>query len=265
MIVLERVFKSFPLDDGRSEPVLSDLNLTVSEGEFLAILGPSGCGKTTLLNLIAGFTAPTRGRVLFNGTEIDRPAPERAVVFQDAVLFPWLTVSRNIAFGLKLQGLKGKNLDEKVSRYLAIMGLTEEDGAKYPHALSGGMSQRVSLARVLALKPKALLMDEPFSSLDVDTRERLQEELLRLWAARRTTVIYVTHSVEEAAYLADRVLLLGPSPGRARTVPVPLKRPRNRRSEEFLATKEALRGGFPEPLCCATFRHSPHLEGGFRP
>ena len=263
MISLEGVSKSFRLDDGRSEPVLSDLSLNVPEGEFLCVLGPSGCGKTTLLNLIAGFTAPTKGRVLFDGAEVGAPGPERAVVFQDAVLFPWLTVSRNIAFGLELQGMKGRPLEETVSRYLAIMGLSEEDGGKYPHALSGGMSQRVALARVLALEPKALLMDEPFSSLDVDTRERLQDELLRLWAARGTTVVYVTHSVEEAAYLADKVLVLGTPPGGSAELAVPQERPRNRSSDEFHAMKERLRGVLSDPLRSVGSHLSPYLEGGF--
>ena len=241
MIALEGVSKSFRLDDGTVEPVLSDLDLAISEGEFLCVLGPSGSGKTTLLNLIAGFTAPTKGKVLFRGAKVGSPGPERAVVFQDGALFPWLTVSENIAFGLEMQGMRGPVLSEIVSRYLAVMGLGEEDGGKYPHALSGGMAQRVALARVLALEPRALLMDEPFSSLDVNSRERLQDELLRIWRDRATTVVYVTHSVEEAAYLADRVLLLGAEPGEARELPILLGRPRDRTSAEFLALKEALR------------------------
>ncbi len=250
MIRLEHVGKNFRHDGGPAVPVLADLDFSVPEGEFLCVLGPSGCGKTTLLNLIAGFIAPSRGRVLFDGKEVSGPGPERGVVFQDATLFPWLSVAKNVAFGLKIQGLRGRRLEEAVRRHLELLGLGAH-GDKYPHALSGGMRQRVAIARVLALEPKALLMDEPFSALDANTRERLQDELLRVWTTRRRTVVYVTHSVEEAAYLADRVLILGAAAcGVFADMALHQKRPRNRSSAEFLSLKEKLRRWLGSQPCC---------------
>ncbi len=189
-------------------PVLADLDILINEVEFVCVLGPSGCGKTTLLNLFAGFIRPSQGRVLFDGLDIKGPCPERAVVFQDPTLFPWLTVQKNVEFGLRQLGVKSANRAHIARDYLELMGLSGHADA-YPVALSGGMRQRVALARVLALNPRVLLMDEPFSALDAMTREYLQDELLKIWTASHRTVVYVTHSVDEAAYLADRVILLG--------------------------------------------------------
>lgn len=250
MIQFENVSKSFKQNGFWCPPVLSKLHLTVTEGEFLCVLGPSGCGKTTLLNLIAGFLFPSKGRVLFQGKEVRGPGPDRGVVFQDATLFPWLTVMQNVGFGLRIQGIKGRLLEKTALRFLETMGLSGH-AEKYPYALSGGMRQRVAIARVLALEPKVLLMDEPFSALDANTRERLQDELLRIWMMQRRTIVYVTHSVEEAAYLADRVVVFGgQDTGLATDLPVSLNRPRKRTGKEFLAVKDLLRGFLSEQPCC---------------
>ena len=250
MIVFEHVSKHFSHNASPPSTVLSDLNVTVREGEFVCILGPSGCGKTTMLNLIAGFLSPSQGRVLFEGKDVKGPGPDRGVVFQDATLFPWLTVLKNVEFGLRIKGLKGPLMTETAHWHLEMMGL-EEHTEKYPHALSGGMRQRVAIARILALEPKVLLMDEPFSALDANTRERLQDELLRVWTAHRRTVVYVTHSVEEAAYLADRVIILGDTAsGIFADMPIDLHRPRNRSSSEFITLKDMLRVCLAPQPCC---------------
>jgi NitT/TauT family transport system ATP-binding protein len=250
MIRFENVSKSFAPNSDPPSLVLSNIDLTVLDGEFVCVLGPSGCGKTTLLNLIAGFIFPTKGRVLFEGRQVTAPGPERALVFQDATLFPWLSVKKNVEFGLKLRGMKSDLLDETSLRYLDTMGLAKH-AEKYPHSLSGGMRQRVAIARVLALEPKVLLMDEPFNALDANTRERLQDELLRVWMSHRRTVVYVTHSVDEAAYLADRIIVLGSAAcGIFADRPAFLKRPRNRSTTEFLAMKETLRNCLAAQPCC---------------
>lgn len=250
MIVFEGVAKTFSQNGEGSRKVLSELNFTVKEGQFVCVLGPSGCGKTTLLNLIAGFISPSEGRVLFEGEPVRAPGPERGVVFQDATLFPWLDVLKNVEFGLKLQGVKGRFLRETAMKYLESMGLSEHAG-KYPHALSGGMRQRVAIARVLSLEPRVLLMDEPFSALDAITRERLQDELVGVWKGSRRTVVYVTHSVDEAAYLADRIVVLGSGvPGVFADMSVDLKRPRDRSGDEFLSMKEKLRRRMAAQPCC---------------
>jgi len=250
MIQFENVSKSYPQKGKPPSLVLSRIQMAVHEGEFVCVLGPSGCGKTTLLNLIAGFIYPSKGRVLFEGRRVTAPGPDRAIVFQDATLFPWLTVKKNVEFGLALRGMKRRALDETSFRYLEIMGLAEHAN-KYPHSLSGGMRQRVAIARVLALEPKVLLMDEPFSALDANARERLQDELLRVWMNHRLTVVYVTHSVAEAAYLADRVIVLGNHAfGVFADMPIALKRPRQRTAAQLLALKEKLRGCLAAQPCC---------------
>lgn len=251
MIRLENVSKCFAHNNGGVPAVVLDkVNLSIREGDLVCVLGPSGCGKTTLLNLVAGFLYPTSGRVLFQGREVHAPGPERGVVFQDANLFPWLSVFKNVAFGLKLQGIKGRQLTTTTAKYLERMGLSDH-ADKYPFALSGGMRQRVAIARVLALEPSVLLMDEPFSALDANTRERLQDELLRVWADNRRTVLYVTHSVEEAAYLADRIIVLGQGLGGIfADLPVDLPRPRMRTSSGVLDLQETLRGCLAKQPCC---------------
>lgn len=239
MIRFEKVDKSYKQQDGSAVAVLHKLDLHIAAGELTCILGASGCGKTTLLNLVAGFVFPNQGTILFAGQPVTGPGPDRSVVFQDATLFPWMNVHANVAFALKQRGLRGQQLAEETARYLALMDVSAQAG-QYPHALSGGMRQRVALARVLALAPRALLMDEPFSALDAHSRERMQDELLQAHARSRPTVLYVTHSVAEAAYLGDRVILLGAG-GLLADLFVDIPKPRKRSCRALLALQEQLR------------------------
>jgi len=250
MIRIENIGKRYTDNGTGASAVLTDINITVPAGEFCCILGPSGCGKTTLLNLIAGFIKPSSGRILFNGTPVTAPGPERGVVFQDATLFPWLSTRKNVEFGLKQRGLKKDDRFRIATAYLELVGMAGHADA-FPHTLSGGMRQRIAIARVLALDPSALLMDEPFSSLDSNSRERLQDELLRVWEAQLRTLIYVTHSVEEAVYLADRVIIMSPArKGICRDISLPLKRPRDRASAEFRRVAATLRLSLDSLPCC---------------
>jgi NitT/TauT family transport system ATP-binding protein len=251
IISVERVGKSFEnIDMGTFTLVLDDVSFSVNENEFLCFLGPSGCGKSTLLNLVAGFIKPSTGTIRFNGAPVVGPGPDRGVVFQDPTLFPWLTACRNVEFGLQALGVDRTHRRSKALHFLDLVGLTGFCDA-YPHELSGGMRQRVALARVLALEPLALLMDEPFSALDANARERLQDELLRIWAEHLKTVLFVTHNVEEAAYLADRVIVMGPAPTNTRTE-FALRRMgnRSRSSHETLGNINLLRGALAEFPCC---------------
>jgi NitT/TauT family transport system ATP-binding protein len=203
---------------------VQDVSLEVKEGEFVSIVGPSGCGKTTILNLIAGFLQPSGGEILLDGRTVLGPGPDRGVVFQSFALFPWKTVLENVAFGPKMRGI-GKAEREKIAReYLMLAGLAHA-ADRYPNELSGGMQQRVGVARALANHPEILLMDEPFASVDAQTRMTLQEELTRIWEERRPTVIFITHDVAEAVFLAGRVVVL--SKGRVlQDLEIPLPRPR---------------------------------------
>ena len=192
---------------------LRDVNLTISKGEFVCLIGASGCGKSTLLRIIAGFETASVGTVEMYGAAITAPGPERGMVFQDFALFPWLTVKENVGFGPRQRGLPKAKLDELAAHYTDMVGLTRF-ADYYPSQLSGGMKQRVAIARVLANDCEVLLMDEPFGALDALTREKLQQELLEIWERTRVTVIFVTHSVEEAVVLADRVIVMTAGPGR---------------------------------------------------
>jgi NitT/TauT family transport system ATP-binding protein len=242
MIQIVGVSKAF---SGRRgvEPVqaLLDIDLTVGDNEFLTILGPSGCGKTTLLRLIAGLMPVDEGTILVDGVPVVEPGPERAMVFQGFALLPWRTVLDNVAFGLQLRGVPKPERTRRAIRYIEMVGLKGCEG-RLPRELSGGMQQRVGLARALAVEPGVLLMDEPFGALDEQTRRLLQEELLRIWEQTRTTVIFITHSMEEAVLLGDRVAVMSNGPGRIlEIVPVPLERPRAphvdmvERSPEFVS------------------------------
>jgi NitT/TauT family transport system ATP-binding protein len=241
VIQLEEVSKTYDGWSSRETPALQRANLRVQDGELLCILGPSGCGKSTMLNLVAGFFPPSEGRVLFDGRPVTGPGPDRGVVFQEPTLFPWLTVSENVELGLKAAGISSDERRERSRHWLQMVGLSDA-ADQVPAALSGGMRQRVALARVLVLRPAALLMDEPFSALDAGSRERLQDELLSLWQAHGQTIMFVTHNVSEAAYLADRVAVMSANPNTVcRVVPVPCERPRDRSGRRMQEITQELR------------------------
>lgn len=199
---------------------LSDINLEFHSGELTSLLGPSGCGKTTLLKIMAGLLKPTEGHVEINGRRVTGPGPERAFVFQDFALMPWATVLKNAAFGLEMQGMAAAEREDRARHYINEVGLAGFENS-YPHELSGGMRQRVGLARALAVNAEVLLMDEPFSAVDEQTRRKFQEDLIRLREIEKKTFILVTHSIEEAVYLSDRIVLLTPHPGRVGEVVKP--------------------------------------------
>jgi ABC-type nitrate/sulfonate/bicarbonate transport system ATPase subunit len=231
-IQIDGVSKSFGGGPGHA-PALIDVDLEVAEREFVCILGPSGCGKSTLLNIVAGFLAPTAGRVLVDGRLVTGPGADRGVVFQEYVLFPWLTVAGNVEFGPALQGLPAAERRRRVARYLELVGLTAH-AEKFPVQLSGGMKQRVAIARALANNPSIILMDEPFGALDAQTREVLQDELSRIQRVEHKTILFITHSIREAVYLADRVVVMTSAPGRIKQVfSVKLPEIRDRFASEF--------------------------------
>jgi NitT/TauT family transport system ATP-binding protein len=203
--------------NGSDYLALEPVSLQIPSGEFVAIVGPSGCGKTTLLRMVAGLDFPTSGALTVAGREVSGPGPDRAVVFQQFALLPWKTVRENIGFGLKCRGMRPREIAPLVDNYLAIMQL-EAHADSYPHQLSGGMQQRVAIARSFILEPKVLLMDEPFGALDAQTRIEMQEELIRLTRGKPRTVLFITHSVEEATYLADRVVVMAGRPGSVREI-----------------------------------------------
>jgi len=212
--------------DGRELPVLDVGRFAAREGEFITIIGPSGCGKSTFLHILGGFIKAERGTIRVYGEEVSGPGPDRGMMFQEFALYPWRTVAGNVAWGLEVQGFEKEKIEETVGRHLEMTGLAEFRN-HYPSELSGGMKQRAALARVLAFDPKVLLMDEPFGALDAQTRESMQEELTRLWERTGKTIVFVTHDIEEAVYLGDRVVVLGARPGHIREeVVIDLPRPR---------------------------------------
>jgi NitT/TauT family transport system ATP-binding protein len=212
--------------NGRALEIIDVERLSVAEGEFITVIGPSGCGKSTFLHIMGGFIGADAGSIRVHGAEVAGPGPDRGMMFQEFALFPWKSVAGNIAWGLQAQGFEKAKIDEIVERYLGIMGLAEFRH-HYPAELSGGMKQRVALARVLAFEPKVLLMDEPFGALDAQTREVMQEELTRLWERTGKTIVFVTHDIDEAVYLGDRVVVLSARPARIREeVTIDLPRPR---------------------------------------
>ncbi len=227
---------------------LSPISFRIESGEFFAIVGPSGCGKSTLLNLLAGLEVPGSGEVLAAGKSVREPGPDRMVVFQEPGLMPWMTVRKNVEYGLKLRGLDRAERRERAMRYLRKVHLSRFADAM-PHELSGGMRQRVSIARAFALEPKVLLMDEPFSALDSQTRDLLHDELQQIWQETRTTVLFVTHNLAEAVYLADRVLIMTAAPGSIKKIArVPYSHPREKNSTEITDAIRALHDDIKEEV-----------------
>ena len=242
------VAKTFPAGSGARLDAIGDISLAIRDGEFAALIGPSGCGKSTLLYMVAGFEKPSRGAVLMNGKVVDRPRPDRGIVFQEYVLFPWLTVEGNIRFGLEVQRRTDAEAEARLDRLVRLVGLRGFEKA-YPHTLSGGMQQRVAIARALAYDPEVLLMDEPFGSLDAQTKRRMIRDFVTVWEATRKTVVFVTHSVEEALLLADKVYLFSARPSRIKQVfSVDLPRPRDIGAPTFVNLQRALLASLDEEV-----------------
>lgn len=220
--------------------VLDDINITVEQGEFAAIVGPSGCGKSTALRMLAGLEHPTEGKVLANGHEIESPGPQRTMIFQEHALYPWRTVADNVGFGLELAGVDRRERTERVNRVLQLVGL---DGFQkyYPHQLSGGMRQRASIARALVMDPEVLLLDEPYGALDAITRLTMQNELIKLWQGTGKTMVLITHDIDEAVYLADTIYVMSRRPGKiVKRIANPAPHPRDRNSSEFFAIRQEI-------------------------
>jgi NitT/TauT family transport system ATP-binding protein len=238
-ILVRGVSKTFPIPGGEVV-ALKDIDLSINKGEFVCLLGPSGCGKSTLLNAVAGFSNPTAGTITVEGQAISAPGPDRGMVFQEYALFPWMTVAQNVAFGLEIKGMARAAINTRVDELLVMLKLADFRD-RFPKDLSGGMRQRVAIARVLALDPPVLLMDEPFGALDSLTRRSLQDELLRIWAQMKKTIIFVTHSIEESIYLADRIVVMTYRPGTIKAdVYVDMPRPRDGSTQPFNDLKRQL-------------------------
>lgn len=225
--------KTFTSIKGDNYQALSEISMDIYDGEFVCLLGPSGCGKTTLLNLIAGFETPSSGEVIIDGKAVERPDPRHITLFQNSNLFPWRTVLGNVRYGLEMNGMPGKKRNETALEYIRMVGL-ERFINNHPHELSGGMQQRAAIARALAVDPDIIFMDEPFGALDAMTRMNMQEEISRIWQERNKTIIFVTHDLNESVYLADRVVVMTPHPGRIKNIiSIDMPRPRDRTSREF--------------------------------
>ena len=240
MLSIKNLNKTYHTEEGDEVVALSDINLDVADKEFVCFIGPSGCGKTTLLRITAGLEKPDSGTLTVNNEPIKGPGPDRGMVFQEYSLFPWRTVLKNITFSLELKKIP-KSEREKIARdFLEVVGLSKFADS-YPHELSGGMKQRVAIARALVNDPDVLLMDEPFGAVDAQTRNRLQHELLNIWEKKKKTVLFITHSVDEAVFLADKVVVFTARPGRVKEViNIDLPRPRERTSFEANAVREHL-------------------------
>lgn len=240
---VELVAENVGLDyarDGKSTVAVKDFSLRITESEFMTVVGPSGCGKSSFLNLVAGFLQPTRGTLLLEGSPIRGPGADRGVVFQEHALFPWMTVERNIGYGPRVNGVPEDEVRRILAESLEMIGLQRFQHS-YPKELSGGMKQRVAIARALATQPKMLLMDEPFAALDAQTRRFLQGELVRIWQKTRTTILFITHSIDEAILLSDRIVVMTSRPGTVKEIiPIELARPRDENLPEFLTYRRRI-------------------------
>ncbi|WP_295446880.1 ABC transporter ATP-binding protein [uncultured Thiodictyon sp.] len=239
-ILITGLEKRYASSRNGEQVAVTGVDLTIGAGEFVCLVGPSGCGKTTLIQLMAGFEQPSRGRPTIDGRAVTQPDPDHIMIFQDYGLFPWKTVLDNVLFGLEARGVAPGHARTRALETLELVGLRAA-AAKHPHELSGGMKQRVAIARALAVKPSVLFMDEPFAALDTFTRLRLQDELLGLWQAQRSTVVFVTHDLDEAIALGQRVVLMAAGPGHIqRIIPIDLPYPRERTSDEFARYRREL-------------------------
>jgi ABC-type nitrate/sulfonate/bicarbonate transport system ATPase subunit len=233
LIEIEKLRKSFPQNEGDDIIVLDNVDLRFEKGEFVSLIGPSGCGKSTLLRIIAGLTPSDSGRVALDGEAVSAPGFERGLVFQDPTLFPWMTIYENIAYGLRSRGVY-KEEKQKIPAYFKLVGLTGFEKS-YPHHLSGGMAQRAALARTLVNRPKVLLLDEPLGALDAFTRMNMQDEILKIWQEQKMTAVMVTHDVDEAIYMATRIVVMSARPAKIETIiKVEIGRPRQRDDPDFL-------------------------------
>ena len=239
-----------PRTGGRLK-ALDNVNLSIEEGEFVAIVGPSGCGKTTFINIADGLLQATGGRIILDGKVVEKPGTDRAMVFQDPCLMPWRTVLKNVIYGLELKGLDGPKGRERARHFIDLVGLSGFE-SHYPHELSGGMQQRCNLARALTVDPDILIMDEPFAALDAQTREIMQQELLRIWREAKKTVLFITHQINEAIYLADRLIIFTARPGKVKdVVRVDIARPRPlsiKREKKFLELEDQVWGLIEEEV-----------------
>jgi sulfonate transport system ATP-binding protein len=247
-IALNGVFRSYANSRGSFTPALQNIDLEIEQGEFICIVGPSGCGKSTLLHLIAGLDRPTSGEITVDGAPVQGPGTDRILLFQELGLFPWLTVRKNVEFGMKMAGVTKDERRERAQKFLRMVHLSHFED-HYIHQLSGGMKQRVALARSLALHPKILLMDEPFAALDAQTRDMLHDELERLWKETAPTIVFVTHNVREAVRLGDRVLLMSFRPGRIKSqFQVKLQRPRHVEDSDVAYLSKEILGQLREEI-----------------
>lgn len=237
-ISIEGVSKIYKLKDKSNSVALEKVDLSIEEGEFICLLGPSGCGKTTLLNMIAGFDKPSTGTIKINGDDVSQPSIDRIAIFQNFGLLPWRTVIKNVELGLESKGFDEKKRHEIAEEYLELVELSDYK-KHHPNQLSGGMQQRIAIARALAVDPEILFMDEPFGALDAMTRMTMQDEIEKIWQEKKKTIIFVTHDIEEAVFLADRIVVMTAGPGKVKKIiDVPLARKRDRTSADFLAIRD---------------------------
>ncbi|MGB9940164.1 ABC transporter ATP-binding protein [Methanosarcina sp.] len=259
-ISVEEVSKIYELKDKSNSVALEKVNLSIEEGKFICLLGPSGCGKTTLLNMIAGFDRPSTGAIKINGNGVSHPSADRIAIFQNFGLLPWRTVIKNVELGLESKGFDEKKRREIAEEYLELVGLSDYK-KHHPNQLSGGMQQRIAIARALAVDPEILFMDEPFGALDAMTRMTMQDEIERIWQEKKKTIIFVTHDIEEAVFLADKIVVMTAGPGKVKKIiDVPLARKRDRTSADFLAIRDEVFREFDLKSVTKTKYHQSQSE-----